>query len=542
MIDSPIFFSGIGGSGMLPLASIVRAGGAQGRGLRPLARRRPDAAQVRLSALARDPAVPAGRLGPPAGHDPGHLGGGRGQRSRRRPRPRARPAPTSPGPQFLAQLLNAAQRSVAVGGTSGKSTVTGMIGWILHACHRQPTVMNGAVMKNFVTPVGAVRQRAGRRPRAVRQRGRRKRRLDRALPARGRGADQHQPRPQGDGRAAQPVRRISSLRARKAVRQPRRSRDSRALPTPSRPTSVIGYGFDSPGADFMGKDLQLEPTALASRSRPRASAMKSRLAVPGRHNASNALAAIAATRALGVRLEDAVNALARFEGLRRRLETVGEAAGVTVIDDFAHNPDKIDATLATLRAQPGPPADHVPAARLRPARQDGRRARRELRRAAWRPTTASICPTPSITAARFERIRGIRLAGGAPSGRTSKHAEHIPDRAAIGEALLAEAKPRRPHRRHGRARRHARANSRASWSSGLASALSDGCPMPRLFLDADGVLADFDRGARRAARREPEGIYREARPRSVLEAARQGAELLRDACRKCRTRGCCSMR
>ena len=54
-------------------------------------------------------------------------------------------------PQFLARLLNAAQRSVAVGGTSGKSTVTGMIGWILHACHRQPTVMNGAVMKNFVT-------------------------------------------------------------------------------------------------------------------------------------------------------------------------------------------------------------------------------------------------------------------------------------------------------------------------------------------------------------------------------------------------------
>ena len=54
-------------------------------------------------------------------------------------------------PEFLARLLNSAQRSVAVGGTSGKSTVTGMIGWILHACHRQPTVMNGAVMKNFVT-------------------------------------------------------------------------------------------------------------------------------------------------------------------------------------------------------------------------------------------------------------------------------------------------------------------------------------------------------------------------------------------------------
>jgi UDP-N-acetylmuramate--alanine ligase len=55
-------------------------------------------------------------------------------------------------PEFLAQLLNTAHHSIAIGGTSGKSTVTGMIGWILHACHRQPTVMNGAVMKNFVTP------------------------------------------------------------------------------------------------------------------------------------------------------------------------------------------------------------------------------------------------------------------------------------------------------------------------------------------------------------------------------------------------------
>ena len=49
-------------------------------------------------------------------------------------------------------MLNAGEHSVAVGGTSGKSTVTGMIGWILHSCGREPTVMNGAVMKNFVTP------------------------------------------------------------------------------------------------------------------------------------------------------------------------------------------------------------------------------------------------------------------------------------------------------------------------------------------------------------------------------------------------------
>jgi UDP-N-acetylmuramate--alanine ligase len=54
-------------------------------------------------------------------------------------------------PQLLARLFNAAPTGIAVGGTSGKSTVTGMIGWIFHALGKQPTVMNGAVMKNFVT-------------------------------------------------------------------------------------------------------------------------------------------------------------------------------------------------------------------------------------------------------------------------------------------------------------------------------------------------------------------------------------------------------
>jgi len=54
--------------------------------------------------------------------------------------------------ELLAQLFNAAPGSIGVAGTSGKSTTTGMIGWILSATGCDPTVMNGAVMKNFVTP------------------------------------------------------------------------------------------------------------------------------------------------------------------------------------------------------------------------------------------------------------------------------------------------------------------------------------------------------------------------------------------------------
>src|SRR3954447_7985835 len=151
MINTPVFFSGIRGSGMLPLSLILRSGGARVAGsdrsfdagrtpqkfdyLRSLGIQlfpqdgsglQPGMTLVTSAAVEDDvpDVVRARELGLP------HL----------------------TRPQFLARLLNDAQRSVAVGGTSGKSTVTGMIGWILHACHRQPTVMNGAVMRNFVTP------------------------------------------------------------------------------------------------------------------------------------------------------------------------------------------------------------------------------------------------------------------------------------------------------------------------------------------------------------------------------------------------------
>src|SRR3546814_18221275 len=75
--------------------------------------------------------------------------------------------------------------------------------------------------------------------------------------------------------------------------------------------------------------------------------------MPGRHNAMNALAAIAAARAVNIPVAQSVAALADFAGLARRYEVLGQAAGVTVIDDFAHNPDKVAATLAAVAALPG---------------------------------------------------------------------------------------------------------------------------------------------------------------------------------------------
>jgi UDP-N-acetylmuramate--alanine ligase len=77
------------------------------------------------------------------------------------------------------------------------------------------------------------------------------------------------------------------------------------------------------------------------------------LKVPGLHNVANALAALSAAQTCGVALVDAAAHLGRFSGIRRRLDVVGTANEITVIDDFAHNPDKISATLETMHAFPG---------------------------------------------------------------------------------------------------------------------------------------------------------------------------------------------
>lgn len=73
----------------------------------------------------------------------------------------------------------------------------------------------------------------------------------------------------------------------------------------------------------------------------------------GRHNVMNALAALAAAHAVGVDVASVLPALAAFRSVKRRLEVIGEADGITVYDDFAHHPTAIATTLAGLRARVG---------------------------------------------------------------------------------------------------------------------------------------------------------------------------------------------
>ena len=121
---------------------------------------------------------------------------------------------------------------------------------------------------------------------------------------------------------------------------------------------------DDPNLDFLGPEalcfgigpgrgLRAESIELApDRSRFACQGVPFDLPVPGRHNVLNALAAAAACREAGVPLAESAEALSAFRGVARRFRSLGAAGGVEVIDDFAHNPEKIRAALAAahLRA------------------------------------------------------------------------------------------------------------------------------------------------------------------------------------------------
>ncbi|MCZ6654000.1 MAG: Mur ligase family protein, partial [Planctomycetota bacterium] len=255
--------------------------------------------------------------------------------------------------ELLAVIFNAAPLSIAVGGTSGKSTTTGMIAWILNHAGRDPTVMNGAVMKNFIAPdtpyASAV---LGKSDIFVSE-------VDESDGSIG----LYTPRIAVLTNIALDHKSLDELRAlfrdfvstAATVVLNLDNDETAVLAAELPPGRTITFSLTDGDADLCAGTLAPTPEGIGFEVTERASGESAPVAlrVPGNHNVANALAALGAARASGVTLKEAALALDGFSGLRRRLEFLGAAKGVTVIDDFAHNPDKICATLTTLHTFPG---------------------------------------------------------------------------------------------------------------------------------------------------------------------------------------------
>ena len=437
--DRPYFFCGIGGSGMLPLALILKARGKtvagsdraldQGRiadkfeylrraGI-PLFPQDGSGVttkdQILVTSAAVEDTVPdvqaAKRLG----------------------------AKQMLRAELLSQLFNDAPSPIGVAGTSGKSTTTGMIGFVLHACGLDPTVMNGAVMKNFTTADS---------PFASALIGKSDLFVSEVDESDGSIARYH-PRVAVLNNVALDHKSMDELRAlfrafvaKSEIAVLNLDNDETALLASELPRArKLTYSLSDTAADLLAQDIRPLPDGIAFTLSERNGAVSVpvRLRVPGRHNVSNALAAMAAARAAGVELADAAKAIESFAGVRRRLEVVGTARDITVIDDFAHNPDKITATLATLHDFPG---------RLLLMFQPHGFGPLKLMRAEFISTFAQhlnaddvlIMPEPVYFGGTVDRsvssgdiARGVQAAG--------RHAIALADRAACGEKLIELARP-----------------------------------------------------------------------------------------------------
>ena len=112
---------------------------------------------------------------------------------------------------------------------------------------------------------------------------------------------------------------------------------------------VETYGF-TPDADWLAGDLEITGGETRFRvSREGKEVARVRMSLAGRHNVLNAVAAIAIAHGRGVSGERITDAMAEFRGVLRRLEVKGESSGVLVVDDFAHHPTAIRATIDAAR-------------------------------------------------------------------------------------------------------------------------------------------------------------------------------------------------
>ncbi|MCA8887358.1 MAG: hypothetical protein KDA46_00895, partial [Parvularculaceae bacterium] len=131
--------------------------------------------------------------------------------------------------------------------------------------------------------------------------------------------------------------------------------ETKSLSVPIVASRKRTYSLGDSSANYIAENISPRPFGVSFDVVESATGERVSIALkmPGRHNVSNALAAIAAANAAGIDLVEAAHALESFAGVRRRLEFVGEKSGVIVIDDFGHNPDKISASLKTLHEFPG---------------------------------------------------------------------------------------------------------------------------------------------------------------------------------------------
>lgn len=222
--------------------------------------------------------------------------------------------------EMLARLA-AGKRVVAVTGTAGKTTITGLLGFLLEQAGLDPTVVNGGVVLDWSGSNRLGNVRRGASDLWVLEADESDRSLLRF----------------------HPEHAILSNVSKDHFELAEVQKLFRTFAGQVRGTMVAGPGVGR-SLDIKTTDVEVEPWIAGGRWAFRWAGREYVVSLPGRHNAENAALAVAMCEVLGADLDRVAAALPTFRGVHRRLERVGERNGVVVIDDYAHNPAKIAAS------------------------------------------------------------------------------------------------------------------------------------------------------------------------------------------------------
>lgn len=246
---------------------------------------------------------------------------------------------------LLAEIFHQYTYNIAVGGTSGKTTTTAMIGYILDVLGQKPCVINGGLLLNYADRKGI--------PNIIYNEGDIS--VIEADESDG-SIEKYHPyiavinNISIDHKSLEELEKLFTDFALRAKHGVVVNADCAACADIRNPHKKnVTFSVESNKADIWAYNI--EP--LPGGTKYSIDGKSFKLNLIGRFNVANALAAISACTLLGIDKFDAAKALEGFLGTHRRLEVIGCKNDITVIDDFAHNPDKVLGSMSALRSYPG---------------------------------------------------------------------------------------------------------------------------------------------------------------------------------------------
>ena len=332
---------------------------------------------------------------------------------------------------LLAEIFHRYKNSIAVGGTSGKTTTTAMIGYILDKLGQLPCMINGGLLRNYENQPGIPNIIFNKGDICVIEADESDGSIEKYHPyiaVINNISLDHKPIPElqkifGDFAARSEYGAVvnADCEACRNIRHPRKK--------------TLTFSIETNKADFWAYNIE----ALPHGTKYSMDGKSFTLNLIGRFNVSNALAAIAACSLLGIDKFDAAQALEGFLGTHRRLEVVGTRNNITVIDDFAHNPDKVKASVSALKSYPGRLIMMFQPHGFSPMRMMGRQIIDEF---CAQMSDEDILLMPEIYFAGGTVTRDISsrdLINRAVEN--GKQARYFDNREAAGEFILANARP-----------------------------------------------------------------------------------------------------